>query len=560
MQTLMLAEAVPAVLLSWWKMLLFFVPFTAWAYLVSSVLEKDARYFFLNHRMWNGIYLGAAIAALVVVLAIPLFWVGLPIALVLLAAPVLVYWKVRNASVPEGKQFYLTSGALQKRLEQRRAERATGAAAIRFVDAKGTDRPVPTKESPMYATHVAAEDLLGPALEARASRVDLNVTTNGGVITQTIDGVRYKRETIAAEQAMKLIDYIKDVAGLDVEDRRKRQRGMFRVHGPQGDVETTIIVAGSSTGQTMRLEFERAARLIRGIDNLGLLPSQLELLQTLTEIHERHGIVLIAAPPDNGLRTTGYSFTARHDAYTANIKTLEREIEARIDGVDHAEFDPTKTESDFAMQLQSILRRDPDVVMISEIQDEHTAQITAEPGAQGPLIYVPLRVGSVAEAVRMWVKYVGDVEKAVKPLKFVTNQRLLRTLCTNCRQPYQPSAEQLRKLNIPSGKVKQLYRKSGQVQIKNKIESCPVCQGTGYLGQTGAFELMPVDSEARKILRQGDLKAAMAHARRNKMVYLQEAALAKVMSGETSIEEVIRVTAPQKAKKSPSEQDAVPAA
>ncbi len=172
--------------------------------------------------------------------------------------------------------------------------------------------------------------------------------------------------------------------------------------------------------------------------------------------------------------------------------------------------------------------------------------MATDPGMYGPLLYVPLVADTIVDEIRIWVKLVGDVKQATKGLRAVTNQRLLRTLCPNCRQAYQPSPEQLKKLNLPSDRAKQLYRSSGKVQVKNKIENCPVCGGTGYLGQTAAFEVFLVDDEARKMLGAGDLKGALAHARRHKMIYLQEAALSKVLNGETTIEEVIRVTAPAK--------------
>jgi general secretion pathway protein E len=146
--------------------------------------------------------------------------------------------------------------------------------------------------------------------------------------------------------------------------------------------------------------------------------------------------------------------------------------------------------------------------------------------------------------LRDWIKMVGNVKEATKALRAATNQRLLRTLCPNCKQAYQPSEDQLKKLNLPAGRVEQLYRAGGQIQIKNKVQECPVCQGIGYLGQTGVFEVLLVDEEMRKLLAKGDLKGTLALARRNKMIYLQEAALAKVVSGETDMKEVIRVTAP----------------
>ena len=199
-------------------------------------------------------------------------------------------------------------------------------------------------------------------------------------------------------------------------------------------------------------------------------------------------------------------------------------------------------------------------MLLSQITDNDTPRIAAEPGLKGPMIYIPQRAGSTAEQIREWVKRVGDLKMASATLRAVSNQRLLRTLCPNCRQPYQPTPEQLKKMGLPADRVKQLYRASGKVQVKNKIENCPVCGGTGYLGQTGAFEVMIVDDAARKALVAGDLKSALSHARRNKMIYLQEAALSKIVSGETSIEEVIRVTSPaRKDAESPSRRQADPA-
>jgi len=275
-----------------------------------------------------------------------------------------------------------------------------------------------------------------------------------------------------------------------------------------------------------------------------LLSQQLEQLRAFEQMHERHGVILIGAPPGHGLSTTAYSFLSRHDAYTSNVKSLEREVLVQLLGVDQVQWDPSNPDIDYATNLQSILRRDPDIVLADEVRDTETARVIVEPGMKGPLIYIQQPLPTVTDQIRDWVKKVGDVKDAVRALRAVTNQRLLRTLCPNCRQAYTPTPEQIKKLNLPAKKVSQLYRASGKVQVKNKIENCKVCGGTGYLGQTAAFEVMIVDDEGRKLLGTGDLKAALAHARRNNMFYIQEAALAKVISGETDLDEVVRVTSP----------------
>jgi len=541
-----LAQHVSAFLESPFKPFLLFLPFLAWAWLVSAKLDKDARYFHLNPRRWNGMHLAAGAAAFLAMLFVPIFWVGWPIGVAILLAPVLVYWRVRNSKVPESQRFHLTSETLAARMEARRQAKAAHVAMLQFYDAEGKLRDVPLKDDPRYPVHMLGEDVICPALDARASMVEMRVEQGGCAVAQLVDGIRYKREPVSAEMALKVVDYLKDLAGLDVEDRRRRQTGKFRLTGPAGVTEIVATTAGSSAGLVLRLEFDRANRLDRPFDTLGLLPAQLQSLAPLAEVHDRHGIVLVAAPPGQGLTTSMYSLLARHDPYTANIKALEREVQFEIDGVDHIQWDPTNPDVDYATNLQSILRRDPDVVMVSFIKDADTARVVVDPGMQGPLLYVPQRCGSIAEQIREWVKQVGDIKKATRALRAAINQRLLRTLCPNCRQAYQPTPEQLKKLNLPASKVSQLFRAGGQVQLKGKVESCPICGGSGYFGQTGIFEVLIVDEEARRLLSKGDLKAVLAHARRNKMIYLQEAALAKVANGETTIEEVVRVTAPAK--------------
>ncbi|MEE8459067.1 MAG: ATPase, T2SS/T4P/T4SS family, partial [Phycisphaerales bacterium] len=220
-----------------------------------------------------------------------------------------------------------------------------------------------------------------------------------------------------------------------------------------------------------------------------------------------------------------------------------------LDGVDHVQFDPSNPDIDYPTNLQSILRRDPDVVLVSELKDPRIAAIACEPGMQGPMIYVPQRQTTITDQIRQWAKLVGDVTTAVKSLRVVMNQRLVRQVCPNCRQAYEPSAEQLRKMGLPADKVEQLFQASGKIQVKNKIENCPVCGGTGYFAQVGIFQVMIVTDAIRRLLLGGDLKGALAEARRDKMLFQQETALRKVVEGTTTIDEVARVTAPPRTAK-----------
>ncbi len=532
----------PVFLVSFYKPLLLFATFVPWAWLISSKLEKDARYLKLDYRQFNLIYLACAAAAFGAWLAVPVFWIGWPLGTVVLLAPVYAYVQVRNRAVPEKRRFVLGKQFARK-LHSARPVRGVNA-AVRFVDAKGNEHKSPRKGDPLQAIHMALEDVIVPALEVRASQVDISVGPRGAVLTQTIDGVRYKRDAIPDDATLPVIDYLKGIGGLNVEDRRRRQTANMKLTGPSGTTELTVVTAGSSNGLEMRLIFNRSTQVLKPIDGLGLLPAQLELLRSVEQYHDRHGIFLFGAPAGHGLTTTGYSLIGRHDAYTSNVKTLEHEIMGRLDGVDQVQFDPANPDVDFATSLQSIIRRDPDIVLIAEMNDAETAAVAVEPGMEGPLIYIPQRQPTVNDQIRHWAKLVGDVKTAVKALRVVMNQRLVRQVCPNCRQPYEPQPEQLRQMNLPPDKVKQFYEASGKIQVKNKIDNCPVCGGTGFFAQIGIFQVMIINDDIRRQLISGDLKGALAEARRNKMLFLQEVALRKVVEGETTIKEVARVTAP----------------
>lgn len=549
----LLADATTAFLMNPVKPILLVLTFAPWAWLVSSRLEKDARYFHLNSTGWNSAFLAGGFLALLVFLFVPIFWIGWPAAILILLAPILIYWKVRNAAVPEKHRFSFSDMSMSDRMEAKRQAKAARDVVLTFFTHEKVKVPVPSKEEPAFMTHLAAEELLGPAMESRASSVELAVNRQGAASGRTVDGIRYKQDTLAVEDAMKVVDFVKDLAGMDVSDRRRRQRGTFRVSGPSGQPEMTVTTAGSSNGLNLRVEIDRPKQLSRPFDLLGMLPVQVKRFDPLLEEDTRHGIVLVGAPAGQGLRTSIYSLMSRHDAYTSNIKSFERDIELRLDGVDHVEFEEGPEAPPYAEQLRSILRRDPDIVQCGFVQDKETAEVCIGPGMEGPLLYVPMRASSIGEMIQQWVKLVGDHKEAAKSLQVVSNQRLLRTLCPRCRQAYAPPAEQLAKLGIPGDKVQQLFRPGGQIMEKNKPEPCPVCRGTGYLGQTAVFEVLKLDRDMRKMLSTGDLKGVLAHARRNKMVKMQEAALAKVVAGDTSLEEVARITAaPKTAAKRPA--------
>jgi type IV pilus assembly protein PilB len=382
----------------------------------------------------------------------------------------------------------------------------------------------------------------------RATRIDLASTQAGVATSMLVDGVRTKGEPMPPDVGNAAIDMIKRLAGLDVNDRRRRQTGAFTVTSAAGSSRLTVLSIGSSSGQSLRVEFDREERFGKAIDSIGLAPSQLEALRTLEDPGKRVGVVIVSAPPGQGLTTLGFSIVSRHDAYTSNIKTLERELVYRVEGVEHKAFAPEPGVEDYASALTKIIRRDPDVVLAADISEPGSAKAATLMGLERPLVYVLVPAESMAAAVATWIQAVGDPKTATKCLSAVVHQRLIRQLCPNCKSPFTPAPEQAKKLGIPSGKQVELFRPSGKIQVKNRIEDCPVCQGSAYFGQIGIFEVMMVDKDARQMLAENDFRGAYARAVRDaKMIQLQEAALLKVREGLTSLEEVQRVFAPKQA-------------
>jgi type II secretory ATPase GspE/PulE/Tfp pilus assembly ATPase PilB-like protein len=504
--------------------------------LIGSKLEKDLRYFNFNVAAWNAGFLVSAMVGFGVMLMIPYFFAGFPAMIVIMLAPLLFYWKYRNDNVQnEAQKFTLSSMSMGDRMAARKSRSVQKSASAVLLSRKFAELQVPGEEDPRRAIHLAMEDLLLPAIDARASRLEIAATAKGGTASQIVDGVRYKREAIATETAASVLDYLKQAAGLSIEERRKKLRGKcgIRLRETGKTVALDLITSGSSQGVTIRIDLDRDAQLNRDFEALGLEPEQVKVLEPTVDAESRHGVILVGMGPGQGLTSTLTAMLTRHDAYTCNIKTIERDVQRMIEGVDHAEWDPSKPDVDFPTQLRSIIRRGPDIVMVSDLQDAGTGTQAALVGIDGPLLYVGVQTkDGIPGAVTEWFRSVGDLKQAATPLVTVVTGRIMRKLCPECRTPFSPSPEQAKKLGIKDPSI-QLFRQSGRVQVKNKIEECPLCRGTGFFGTVGVFEVMPVDREARKLLAGGDLKAAYTHARRSLgMMLMQDAALRKVARGE----------------------------
>lgn len=548
MVNVMLGEAM--VLVSWWKPLLLLAPFVPWAWLVSRVFDKHAARFHLPRANWNLMHMLVGVAALAGALLMPLegeaaFWISLGVVVVLLATDVAVFVLVTNKDerVPENLRLRLDFSQMGKAKAEREAKRLAGKVELVLRRPDKSVVPVPGPETPEFAVRVAGEAMLLKAMENRATQVDVfpSGKENQYAVSYRVDTLPTPPEPMPAADAVRIIDFWKSVAKQDVQDRRRKQTEDVTIERADLKKKVRVSSIGSQAGMRLTLLVDPEGQVRRKAADLGLLEPQMTELKKLVE--EERGVVLMGAPPDGGRTTTLYSVIKMHDAYTKNVQIVESDPQDLLEGARQNKWEQVVDGPEFSTLVRSILRRDPDILGVAELPDANTAKEIAKADHERTRVYVSVRGESPVQVLAGWVKLVGDADLASKGLHGVVVQKLLRKLCNNCRVAYQPSPEMVKKMGLPPDRVKQLFKKGGQVLIKNKPEVCPLCRGTGYMGLEGIFEVYQLGQDERKLVKAEDWSGLKVALKKRSLPTMQQAALKKAIDGITSVEEVMRVTA-----------------
>jgi len=543
-------------LVSAWKPIVLLAPFVAWAWFVSTVLDKHAARFHLGREAWNTVHLSVGVVALVAAVLIPVqsqigFIIAFAVITIILAADIMAYVSKANKDdrVPEKHRIRLDLSSWKQEKEEKAAAKLAGKAELEIKSPKGKLVPVPSVDSEQFQVRLASEEVFIDALDSHASQVDLAPTGKEGtyVVSKLIDGVRAAGKAVPGQQAVQIIDFWKKSADFDLEDRRRPHWADVKVAQNGSSHVVRVSTIGTQAGMRLGLLLDPAEAVTRKPDELGLLDPQMEELKKITSTMQ--GVVLLGGLPDGGRTTLLYTIIKMHDAYTSNVQTVELEKQAELEGVRQNVFEAKADGPEFSTLTRSIFRRDPDVVGLAELPDAATAKEVCQADLERTRPYVSMKTDGALNTIATFVKAVGDPELAGESLRGVVAVKLMRKLCENCKVPYQPSPEMLTKLGLPADKVKRLFKKGGQVLIKNKEEVCPVCSGGGYRGQIGIFEVYALDDAERAAIKQGDLNALRAALRKKNLPTMQYAALMRAVEGVTSVEEVTRVTVPQAAKK-----------
>lgn len=525
-----------------WKLLLIAAGFFGWRPLVNWV-HTDAQAVRANEQAWTTGILVTGAAALLMWLLIPVFMIGLLLYLLSVGAVTIAYIVHRNALVSDFERV-MTAEHLKSLFVNENKKIQKLSHGLTFITGNKNEVPLPAAKSREAGGFVLVCDLLDDAIWRRADQISLIPQKDEYAVVYLIDGIPAKQSARTKEDIDLLTFYVKELAGLEVEEKRKPQQGRFKAVNKDKGLRTEwqVKTSGSTSGE--QISIDKISSLVSlKVADLGLNENQAESIESLRNI-QGGGLIIVSGTPKSGVTTTLYTLLGNHDPFLNNINTLEKTLAAEMPNITQNTFTMSDTgTTTYSRRLQTLLRRGPDIMGVEECEDSQSAKLACAAAKDGRIIYVTLKAASVSEAVEKWFKYVGDRTLAAETLTAVMNQRLVRILCPDCRQSYQPNPALFKKFNIPANEVGMFYR-PGEIEYDKhgKPIVCQTCQGTGFYGRTGLFETVLVNEGLRETIKAAKSHQEVATAMRKAgMLYMQEQSIKKVTMGITSINEVIRI-------------------
>ena len=406
------------------------------------------------------------------------------------------------------------------------------------IEAISTSRPAGTEASSDQAVEFC-DQLLKSGIIRQASDIHLNVTRSGDVqIRLRIDGVLVDDMLFPAELRLHVFNRIKVLGGLDISEKRAAQDGSFRFDpgGALPRIEVRVATIPARHGERITLRLLSQDVQFGTLNGLGLDEDHRELFARAITLS--HGMILLTGPTGSGKSTTLYAaikYLLEQSMF--NVMTVEDPIEYEIDGVTQTEVDARKEKVSFASSLRSILRHDPDVVMLGEIRDRETAELAVRAALTGHLVLSTLHTNTALGAVTRLLDLGVDRFLIASVLRLVAAQRLVRRLCRHCAKEDSITAVEARLLRDSELEGKPCWRASG----------CLYCAGRGFIGRKGLFEVVPLESDRSEVIAGHDGHDSLERAFKQQGVREHDTLLTNgiknILEGETTVEEVLTVTA-----------------
>lgn len=374
------------------------------------------------------------------------------------------------------------------------------------------------------------KEMIEQAVRQRASDIHIEPMERQVRVRYRIDGTLYERGNYKMQLFPAISARIKIIGGMDISEKRKPQDGRITqvVDRMEYDIRVSALPTVYGEKIVMRLTSKNA--LTREKGQLGLKPDELKQFDHI--LANPHGIMLVTGPTGSGKSTTLYTALSELNTGDVNIITVEDPVEANIDGVNQVQVNP-KADLTFASALRSILRQDPDIIMVGEIRDGETAAIAVQASITGHMVVSTLHTNSAAGAITRLADMGIEPYLLADSIVGVIAQRLVRRLCTSCRRPKLATAEEKELLNVPEDKELTIYEPCG----------CSRCDRTGYHGRIGVYEILQMTPKLKTIIsKNGGAEEIKEQALKEGMNTLRMSATRYVLDGTTSINEMMKVS------------------
>jgi len=507
----------------------------------------------LSRPKWNALLVSAGLGGLVALWAIPSFWLGFAILLLAYFGATLAYVRARNELSEAGEQV-LTPRHIRKKLKEwfslkeRPSEDKPRGVPLRFI-AKGStghvdeSRARQAADSPDYQ---AALEMVHEAIQLRATDIHMEPTESDISVRYRVDGIMQASTPFGKAMGGAIINIFKILAGLDIAEKRKPQDGSFSaIYEGSREIDFRVATAGSVNGEKLVMRLLDRDSGILNLERTGMRPATVEKIREI--VKQPHGLFIVCGPTGSGKSTTLYACLNEIDRYQKNVITIEDPVEYHIDNVTQIEIN-TKAGKTFASELRSILRQDPDVIYVGEIRDKETAEIACQAAQTGHMVFTTLHANDTVTALARLIDLGVQPFLVANAVSAVLGQRLVRVLCPNCKIKYKPNPELLKKANLPADQIKHFYKarernENDGEEASDPSQICEHCGGTGYHGRTGVFELLVINDRMREILREANpnFNAVRQEAAKAGMKTMQEDGLRQVISGQTAVNELLRV-------------------
>ena len=519
--------------------------FVLWTW-TAGWINDDAHSLKVRPDMWNTIVLLAGLAGFVLSLCCPNFSLAFIVMTAGYAIPMGLFVAERNKRVPEAARV-LTPKHLRKvglrvlaklglHVGTREARESISGPPIRLIgrSTKGTGEVDRSRQVESSQVFLAAKELIYDAILRRTTDIHMEPKEDETSVRLRVDGVMYPSQPFDRSTGDALVNIFKVLSAMDITERRKPQDGSFRAEMENREIDFRVATQGLQGGEKMVIRILDKGATAKTLADLGMRKQLIEQIQGVA--HQPHGMMITCGPTGAGKSTTLYACLQEIDALENNIITIEDPVEYRMPSVTQIEIN-TKAGQTFAGSLRSVLRQDPDIVMVGEIRDGETAKIACQAANTGHMVFSTLHANDTIAALFRLIDLGVEPFLLSSSISAILGQRLIRKLCVDCKEAYKPTADLLQKAGLPADKVDKFYRPPSSSEA-----TCPSCNGLGYSGRVGLFELLLITDRLRDLIRDNpNMTAIKAEARKNGMLYMREEGLRLVVKGTTSIEELLKV-------------------